>query len=32
VEGVAVFFTLYILYGPIRSLINLYRRSKLLKS
>jgi len=32
VEGFAVFFTLYILYGPIRSLINLYRRSKLLKS
>ncbi|MDA3946713.1 MAG: CDP-diacylglycerol--serine O-phosphatidyltransferase [Helicobacteraceae bacterium] len=31
VEGFAIFFSLYILYGPIRSLWALYKRSKLLK-
>ncbi len=31
VEGFATFFVLYILYGPILSLIHLYKRSKLLK-
>ena len=31
IEGFAIFFTLYILYGPILSLIHLYKRSKLLK-
>lgn len=30
-EGFALFFILYILYGPILSLIHLYKRSKLLK-
>lgn len=30
-EGFALFFTLYIIYGPIRSLWALYTRSKLLK-
>ena len=31
VEGFATFFVLYILYGPVLSLIHLYKRSKLLK-
>ena len=31
VEGFAIFFVFYILYGPILSLIHLYKRSKLLK-
>jgi len=31
VEGFAIFFSIYIVYGPIRSLIHLYKRSKLLK-
>jgi len=31
VDSFAVFFTLYILYGPVRSVIALYKRSKLLK-
>ena len=31
VEGFAIFFICYILYGPILSLIQLYKRSKLLK-
>jgi len=31
IEGFATFFTLYILYGPILSLVHLYKRSKLLK-
>ncbi len=31
VEGFATFFVLYIIYGPILSLIHLYKRSKLLK-
>ena len=31
VEGFAIFFTLYILYGPLRSIVTLYKRSKLLK-
>lgn len=30
-EGFAIFFTLYLLYGPILTLIHLYKRSKLLK-
>ena len=31
VEGFATFFVLYIIYGPVLSLIHLYKRSKLLK-
>lgn len=31
IEGFAIFFILYILYGPVLSLIHLYKRSKLLK-
>lgn len=31
IEGFATFFTLYILYGPVLSLVHLYKRSKLLK-
>ncbi len=31
VEGFAIFFVLYIFYGPVLSLIHLYKRSKLLK-
>lgn len=31
VEGFALFFILYILYGPLRSVVTLYKRSKLLK-
>ena len=31
IEGFALFFTLYILYGPIMSMVHLYKRSKLLK-
>jgi len=31
VEGFALFFSVYILYGPIRSLLTLSKRSKLLK-
>jgi len=31
VEGFALFFILYIIYGPVLSLIHLYKRSKLLK-
>ena len=31
VEGFAIFFICYILYGPILSLVHLYKRSKLLK-
>lgn len=31
IEGFALFFTLYILYGPIMSIVHLYKRSKLLK-
>lgn len=31
-EGFAIFFTLYLLYGPLLTLIHLYKRSKLLKS
>lgn len=31
VEGFAIFFSLYILYGPVRSLWALYKRSRLLK-
>jgi CDP-diacylglycerol--serine O-phosphatidyltransferase len=30
-EGFALFFTLYILYGPVMSMVHLYKRSKLLK-
>jgi len=30
-EGFALFFTLYILYGPVMSIVHLYKRSKLLK-
>ena len=31
VEGFAIFFSIYIVYGPIRALTALYKRSKLLK-
>ncbi len=31
VEGFAIFFSIYIIYGPIRSLVTLYKRSKLLR-
>lgn len=31
-EGFAIFFTLYLLYGPLLALIHLYKRSRLLKS
>ena len=31
IEGFALFFTFYILYGPVMTLVHLYKRSKLLK-
>ncbi len=31
IEGFALVFTLYLLYGPIRMAVNLFKRSKLLK-